>query len=363
MIAIIVATPLQLFNAMIIMRHHFKGEKADMFVLNIACDMRLIIEKYQKLDCINRVYYLDDVCRHDHNRFKIVWDFIHTTSQQRKWLKEVKSKSYTDLFSTWVGKISTWLYTKLLKTNPYIKVHFYEEGLGVYTRDMYPDTNGLLFMFKLLGYKFEANYLQDLYLYNPALATHNKDLDHKAIGYVTSGDIKYFSKVVGIEKIIPYTVNAIYFENDFRRTVFEGINEIEIINRIISSIGNDNLIVRMHPRNPVDKYSGYPYQIDKNTTNSWEDILAGDSNWDDMTLITLNSTAVFSPKLIYNKEPRIMILGKVIMNEYASNTWASAFWSNSYATFVEGIKRVYRNSSNVLIPENFNEMENILKLK
>ena len=34
MIAIIVATPLQLFNSMVIMRHHFKGEKADLFAFS-----------------------------------------------------------------------------------------------------------------------------------------------------------------------------------------------------------------------------------------------------------------------------------------------------------------------------------------
>ena len=44
--AFIVATPLQLFNSLVIMRHFYEGEKCDLFVLNIACDMRPVISRF-----------------------------------------------------------------------------------------------------------------------------------------------------------------------------------------------------------------------------------------------------------------------------------------------------------------------------
>lgn len=89
MIAIIVATPLQMFNATMIMRHHYPKAKADLFVLNIACDMHDIISKYQKLSFVNNVYYLDDVC-HRLSRIGIIRDFLITTKKQKRILDSVR---------------------------------------------------------------------------------------------------------------------------------------------------------------------------------------------------------------------------------------------------------------------------------
>ena len=76
--AFIVATPLQLFNSLVIMRHFYEGEKCDLFVLNIACDMRPVISRFHALNVIDSVYYLDDVCQHQ-SRLGIIWDHIYIT--------------------------------------------------------------------------------------------------------------------------------------------------------------------------------------------------------------------------------------------------------------------------------------------
>lgn len=112
---------------------------------------------------------------------------------------------------------------------------------------------------------------------------------------------------------------------------------------LYKSLGKDQLTVRMHPRNPKDKYQSQGYIIDQNNKNSWEDILVALDNLNDLALITLNSTAVFTPKMIYGKEPVIVILGKMIMNEYSYQPWAQYFWDDKYSKFVQRIHESYNN--------------------
>lgn len=71
---------------------------------------------------IDSVYYLEDVCRRQ-SRLGIIWDHIYTTKVQRRILSEARDKDYTDLFTTWVGRTSTWLYTKLYE-NKKLNIHF-----------------------------------------------------------------------------------------------------------------------------------------------------------------------------------------------------------------------------------------------
>ena len=189
--AFIVATPLQLFNSLVIMRHFYEGEKCDLFVLNIACDMRPVISRFHVLNVIDSVYYLDDVCQHQ-SRLGIIWDHIYITKIQRRILSEARNKDYTDLFTTWVGRTSTWLYTKLSK-NKKLNIHFYEEGIGVYIAEIKSLYGYIKLMYKILGYKFDVDNAKDLYLYQPSLCRNvNSNLKLVKIGDVTEGDVSFF---------------------------------------------------------------------------------------------------------------------------------------------------------------------------
>ncbi len=359
--AIIVATPLQLFNAIIIMRHFFPDEKCDLFVLNIACDMHPVINNYKRLDVIEDVYYLDNLCTKS-SRIGILWDHLFTKRSHRKVIKQASCKQYNELFTTWVGRASTWLFTKLSKTNPGLNIHFYEEGIGVYANEIYAIYNGIRKMYRLLGYKYEADYAKKIFVYQPKMCgnLHN-NLERVKIGDVTADDICYLGTIIPSSRIKPYLCDAIYFENDFRQTVFEGINEAEIIEKLAEVIPYEKLIIRMHPRSPQNKYSNKSFIIDGNVGVSWEDIIAADyEHIERVVLISNISTAVFSPKLIYGKEPKVLMIGKAIKNEYKGEKWAEAFWGESIEAFTLSFKELHNNKDNVQIPNDFQEMNRIL---
>lgn len=127
------------------------------------------------------------------------------------------------------------------------------------------------------------------------------------------------------------------------------------------TIGVYNVAIRLHPRTSNNKYDRNKYLLDSNTDISWENLLALEKSIENVVLITTVSTAVLSPKIIYGREPKVIILGLAIKNEFPDKEWAKHFWTNSYRDFILAFKDLYNDKSLVMIPENFEEMKMILK--
>lgn len=344
-IAFVVATPLQLFNSLIIMKHHFPKQQADLFVLNIACDMRLVIEGRKKDKQIHRVYYAYDVCKHT-SRIGTVFDHLYTAKSSKEILKDCKQTRYSDFFTTWVGSPATWLYTKIWKTNPDIRLHFYEEGTGVYTTPLYQDYGHIKTMYKLLGYRSETDYVEDLYVYCPSL--YHGDLRTVEIGKVSEKDKAEITADQKF-KLSEYDKEIIFFDNPMNKPEYKGVEQFPILADIEKVAEKANIMVRVHPRTQSGIYEEKGYLEDANTKIPWEELLLY-HNFTDKILVTSFSTAVFSPKIICDQEPRIIFLKRELLENGNSGDKL-----DSFDRFAEGVKEMYRDSSRICIPKTRNE--------
>ena len=346
-IAFIVATPLQLFNSLIIMKHHFPKQQADLFVLDIACDMRMWIEGRKQDLQIHKVYYAYDVCKHA-SRIGTVFDHIYTPRSSRKILEDCRQTRYSDFFTTWVGSPATWIYTKLWKTNPDIRLHFYEEGTGVYTTPLYQDYGRIKTMYKILGYRSETDYVEDLYVYCPSLYRGN--LPTVEIGTVSEKDQAEFILAQNF-KTSKYDKKIIFFDNPMDKPEYKGVNQFSILADLERVTERDSIMVRVHPRDQSGVFEEKSYTEDTNTGIPWEELLLY-HDFSDSILITSFSTAVFSPKIICGQEPRVIFLKKVLL-ENDGNERESM---DPFDRFAVGVKEMYREPSRVCIPRTRDEM-------
>lgn len=344
-IAFVVATPLQLFNCLIIMKHHFPKQQADLFVLNIACDMRQLIECRKKDKQINKIYYAYDVCKHP-SRMGTVFDHLYTPKSSRKILKDCKHTKYSDFFTTWVGSPATWLYTKLWKSNIGIRLHFYEEGTGVYTTPLYQDYGHIKIMYKLLGYRSETDYVEDLYIYCPSL--YHGELPTVEIGNVSELDIDELTTDQNF-KLSDYGKKIIFFDNPMNKPEYKGVDQFQILADIEKVVGKSNVMVRVHPRDQSGIFEEKGYLEDANTKIPWEELLLY-CNFTDKILVTSFSTAVFTPKIICDQEPRVIFLKRELLENDDSDGKM-----DSFDRFAEGVKKMYSDSSRICIPRSRKE--------
>ena len=353
MVAFVVATPLQLFNSLIIMKHHFPDQKADLFVLDIACDMRKWIKNRKKDSQIHKVYYAYDVCKHP-SRIGTIIDHIYTPRSSRIILNDCKKTSYSDFFTTWVGSPATWLYTKLWKTNPNIRLHFYEEGTGVYTTPLYQDYGGIKYMYKLLGYRSETDHVEDVYVYCPSL--YHGELPTVEIGTVTEND-----KVkLGTDqqfRLSNYDKEILFFDNPMNKPEYKGIEQFPILADMEKVVGRDNIMVRVHPRDRSGVYEEKGYSEDANIGIPWEEVLIY-RDFSDKILITTFSTAVFTPKIICDQEPRVIFLKRELLSRRSIGDEGEM---DAFDRFAEGVKEMYSDPSRICIPRTRDEMLEQLK--
>ena len=117
---------------------------------------------------------------------------------------------------------------------------------------------------------------------------------------------------------------------------------------IESIIGEKNLYIKSHPR----AYGRYPHKCEEYSTNSPMEVNYMSMDLDKMCLVSLLSTAVTTPKMIYDKEPYVVLLCNVDHNVYKPREKLLGFYKK--------IKGLYKDPSRFMIPENEEELKDCL---
>ena len=128
-------------------------------------------------------------------------------------------------------------------------------------------------------------------------------------------DYLFLSSVSHSLDIEKYHHKVIYLEAGFHNTQYESIDEINLIKLIAKNVGVGNIVVRPHPRTDIKELLSAGYIIDYNSDKNWEMILASEKMPADTILIAHFSTALFTPKMIFDIEPTVIFTGLCVMNE------------------------------------------------
>ncbi len=119
---------------------------------------------------------------------------------------------------------------------------------------------------------------------------------------------------------------------------------------VINCVGNDNSVLKPHPRSSEScsiNVKTYP-----NQGIPMEVLYAGMSDIQDRILVSFVSTAVFTPKILYDVEPIIICLHQIAKENQISKNFESIF---------EKFRGIYNNKERVLAPTSIEELEAQLK--
>ena len=122
--------------------------------------------------------------------------------------------------------------------------------------------------------------------------------------------------------------------------LFEGLNHI---------IGKNNIIYKYHPRDIHAEYA-YPHI---ELPNVPFECLCGMNDFTDKVIISVISTGAFTPKLLFDQEPIVVFLYK-ILEKYIE-------YPPEIATIFNELKKSYNDKSKVIIPENEEELYRVIK--
>lgn len=354
-------TLLHLFNC-IVLEHSFEDhENADLWLSDASdftekvkplqesglfrqVNLLVINEKLEELKAIPDKEEKREIMRHPQSYFTQVADLIVD-----------ETLVYDELYSNQDSYLTKAIYYCLVERGMRPVVHFVNEGTASYAIDLSSTKMDWLPHAYYGDARIDKN-IKQLWLYIPELYSGGvKRLELKTLPYsvVENEELrKLLRKVYG--NIPSFDQKVVYFEGTF---MGDGIltNEMQIISRIASQVGKENMIIKRHPRNPIDRFTPMGYAVMENSSVPWE-IMLMDMDVSDKVLISVASFTCLSPMEMYNKKTNAILLEPLLLGR------VYFLQSQGYKKFFDrAIKRFNEEDQMIWRPESYNELDYVLR--
>lgn len=353
-------TPYQVMGALSIAISN--NDKGDIYIVPQFIGAKEIASKLQKLGIFNRVKVVDLDTREAQKKYKIKY---------LRYLRTIKCYCNVDkIVGTFLSSdviyqkiyISSQAYVGRMACLYYIwhdlgaEIILFDDGEGSYD-------NKYIIKLKLmdriaqylLGGDCISNHISKIMLFNPDI--YKKINKTQKVNVIEQINFQQFAvsicrnlreifnvnqKHVIKEKVIIIDTIACEALN------LKDINHLYDIYKLIYRIcGDDNVIIKPHPRNKkfnlFYKYYAYNIPIEE---------LCLVQDFTDKLMITLSSTAVTVPKLLFNQEPFVILLHKIISPKSGDTKKREEYYA--------AVCMSYSNEAKIFVPKNLLELEDVL---
>lgn len=323
-------TPFQCMAALAIKEQFYNKDEVDIMISD-SVYRRDIIRKnilahniFKNVLCGNiREFFPKSKNRIKHEWMRL-WSAINPTYIADRTIDN--NVIYDVFITTEINYFTESIYSFFLKRNPELKVELMDEGYSSYThyfRENYKPTNVKnkikRFMFRTPGNFFSRKYIADeantIYYFAPVLLCWN-NIPYK-IKQIDTSVISNFTQLVnlmfGYEDLLCKGLNSEYKEKYifFEESFFwsnKNNNDIDIINKIARMVGKENLIVKLHPRNQINRFASMGIKTNKTEGIPWELILLNMDENEEKVFITFSSGAVLNFKFLIKESKYKSIL-------------------------------------------------------
>lgn len=249
-----------------------------------------------------------------HNRAARLVNAVFPMHELREYVK-VHSE-YSDIYFANFDIFSQILYNALSHSRSDVNLHVFEEGLASYSSfaKYYSDfksfyggeKTGLKRILHKYIYKTKVipGNLKEFLAFNPQLIQWDPECDIHTMEKIDCQDMQFRNLVNNVFQFDPseqeYDRKYIFFEESFFAEGSE-VNDIELIEDLAARVGKENIMVKIHPRNPVNRFQQLGYKTNRNVSIPWEVIVMNSDNLSDKVLITIASSCILNPIIVFGK--------------------------------------------------------------
>lgn len=226
---------------------------------------------------------------------------------------------YSDVYFSNFDNFSQVLYNALSHRIPDLKLHVYEEGLASYSSfaRFYQELKGYYGNRETGLKKYLHRYLyrtrvipgnlSEFLVFNPQLIQWDPECPVRPLEKINCADLTFRKIVNRIFCFDPadqeYDRKYIFFEESFFADG-AGVNDVELIEALAALVGKENLMVKIHPRNPVNRFAQLGYKTNRNTAIPWEVVVMNAEDLSDKVLVTIASSCILNPIIVFGKNVR-----------------------------------------------------------
>lgn len=360
MILAICSTPFQMLNLITMNSHLFQNEKVDVILLNHAAVNHSIYEKLKKFETFNQVYFAET--KHISDGGNSNSTFIRDLVEFKRFLNKdyildqvsLEPENYNKVLvpSDDIPSRVFWYHIK--EHNQNAELYLYEDGTKSY---IFFDLSESTFKSFYLNKLFHTGFFDEIkgaYLHHPKYFEYDRDLELIQIPPIDKDNYEV-RKIMN--DVFDYKDEVGMVENDVRFLFFDQalqfdseINEQKrLFNLIDKTTQNEELTVKVHPRTDGHKYKrsmagDYPFEI-----------MELNQDVSNKVLISIASTASLSSKLVFDEEPYVILLYKLMNSSIFQRSQQANF------AFAEKVQADYEHENRFFIPETEEELIDIIQ--
>ncbi|MGG1676529.1 hypothetical protein ACIFOT_12365 [Neobacillus sp. NRS-1170] len=366
MILFICNTPFQVMNALNIINDRLQDEKIDMYITDGASQNYDIYGKLKELNIFHKIYFIKfkelQASLGTNKLFNYVRRTISVFQNEKYYKKMCDDFNVISIYDKIYAELPDYklqiIYTYQSRYNPNVEVLLYEDGVASYSfidavrnRSFLKQKLHKLFF----GDKLDTG-LKGMLLYKPEFINNIGLFPIEKIHAIDKSNTRlknFYNSIFQFKDdyLLPFHQKKyIYFDQPFGNKEIdlesEGILEI-----ILSHNERDNTIIKLHPRTSEHRYDNQC--TISNDPISFE-IIELNADIDNMALISVFSTACLNPKIIFDEEPYVILLFKLVDITRLSHVNEQTF------DIVYRVRDSYKNPNKFFIPETIQELKQIL---
>lgn len=239
------------------------------------------------------------------------------------------------------------------KRNPRLEVFKYEEGFGSYYgyHATWRTTRVCNARNIILGLPRFKNMIRGFYLLEPEL---NQESGLPPIFKIDKTVVKSDHVIGAVEKIFsPQEYESVYrgkfviFEESYYTDGQADIDDIELYKDIISMVGAENVVVRLHPRTVKNRFDNLGVQVVESKGVPWEAILIA-CDLSGCMFAAIASGSVISGRMLLADSTSSILVHRCLKNRPAQ-------LNEDFFRFVEAFNRRFKGAG-VFVPENKSEL-------
>ncbi len=243
------------------------------------------------------------------------------------------------------------------------EVIVYDEGYSTYTNDFLRMPKKFSFRHRIIRnlsqFIFNRTYMETaakkIMLYDPELCVKPLPYSIEKIWDKNHNDaikiMKAISYVFNVtDAISEYNKKYIFFEECFASD-FQNNGDIEIIRRIISIVGSENLIVKLHPRDKTNRFIDLGISTNQ-TISVPNEALVTEMQNQGKVFITFSSGGVLNYRFLCDCSIKTILLYKLLPSGFITMPEDRLQW------FEKFLKKYHEN---LFAPKTFEELEKLLE--
>ena len=292
-------------------------ENADIIISDHTNGGEEISDKLKMSRLFSNVYYAKTLIvaryRYEPSNVKLFLKDLFPSRQLKKYVN-IKEK-YTDLYLANFDMFSQLLFTAISYHNTNLNLHVFEDGLSTYMeikqyyeyfKPYYWDNS----YSKIKRFIHEKVYRKrPLYsnvyrflVFNPNVMKWDPGCRIDLLEKININNASFkqlVNKVFALsDSPDRYDRKYIFFEESFFADG-ESINDVELVERLAKKVGKDNIMIKIHPRNPVNRFAKLGFKTNQDTSIPWEVILMNMNDVADKVFLTVASSAILNPIMIF----------------------------------------------------------------